>query len=1568
MANLGKLWFELGMRDKTDKDIAEIRKGVEKRLKALNVDIGLNGKSLSNSIENALRGQQFKIDVIVDKANATRAVQEALSKAGYSMNVTPSDVRAKRIEEINARIARANEKQELTIQKLQEQLRRLRGEYNQTTASGKRYGDSLGGITKNLRTQFNLAVQLRNQIANIYSVYAAERFLTSVIEIGGQFQQQRVALQTMFQDAQKADILFGQIKELAVESPFEFKELAGYTKQLAAFNIPYEEMYDTTKRLADISAGVGVDMGRIILAYGQVRSAEFLKGTELRQFTEAGIPLLQQLADKFTELEGRVVSVGEVFDKISTRQVSFQMVKDVLWDLTNEGGQFYNMQGALADTLAGKLSNLRDAYDVMLADIAQSNNSTLSAGLDLLTDTMNNWESLSDIILTTVAAYGAYKVAIIALTAAEAAYRNVQISSALLSRTQAMVNAIRTTQGLTAATKAQIIVQRALNAVMKANPIILVASALAALAGSYVLFYDRAKSTDEIITGLNESLGNLQRTFEDLSNTDKMIDEYEELSDKQGKTTEESKKLERITNTLYERFGGAAEIVDEYGKAIGLSAEKMRELNKQQRENIIAGVNVELKEAEDRADKVRANIDKLTAQIKSGAGRIYVGAGLEGGIDYGFITEEDINNFKKQRKDYQSELNQLEDSAKKTRDFLKDLGSVGEDTNPENALSGWRKAVADFISGNKELKDLTPKDTEEYVDWYKRLKDTLSEAKSDLDKMKGTVGLFDDDTVQKQQEYVNALEGIVKRFNINIYESEKEKGKDPIAERFERQLDLMKSAMDAYNKYVALVGKNEAVQKVNEDSRFSGLNFNPDTYVADLNKLLENASQEIKRSSSLTKVRDSIQKAITDFNLDEAKVSTEKLLKEIRKTIEENTAKWNLYKDLFDITGNRELSMRFAFNVDAFAMDGIYTQADYLKSELVRITGHTFDELNKLTDQELANLLGGLDDSARSLLEQIRNTTQQESDTIIKDVLTLVQKYASADDKIKALEAQRDARIQELRNTDVYANMAPQQQKIAEDAIFKEYASQINEIREESIKLAPIWQKLFGDTANMGYQSMKKLAEEARKMVDSAKEVQDPATGETRYELSFTDKDGSIKKTTVSLEEYMRIVKQVAGVENDLAESNPFEGLAKGVKDYKKAVAEGDTEAMTNALAFTGRMANECAQMIAGVTDAWSGMFDALGNEGAADALSFAGDMLGELGNLAQGLTSGNPIEMVTSALTFIPNIISKIVNFHDKKLDRAIKKSQVEVQKLQNAYTNLQTVIERQLGEATEKQTDALVENLKKQRDELEKQRQAEEDKKKTDASKIEDYNQQIAELDDQINYFYEDLTNELYDIDLKDWAGSIADSLVNAFAAGEDAAAAFDQTVADIMKDVIKNVLQMQYIEPAMNSLRNYLFGEDGMGGILGDGSMSNEDMAGLVGQLSGLSDIIGQSQQIWEYLNEAAEKAGISLTEEAEEDNQSKSGLTSSIQGVTEDTANLLGSYLNAIRQDVSVQRNVMENIGSNLLPTISITAQAQLQQLNAIAANTLANANAAKEIRELFAGVITTGSGGKAIRIK
>ena len=245
--------------------------------------------------------------------------------------------------------------------------------------------------------QSRIMQQLNAQMGMYFSIYTVERFLGSIIKIGGEFEKQRVAIKSILGSGTKANEIYAQMKSLAVESPFTFQNLISYAKQLTAFSIPYNELYDTTKRLADISAGLGVDMSRIILAYGQVRSASFLRGQEVRQFTEAGIPLLDRLAKKFTELEGRAVSAGEVFEKISKRQVPFKMVKDVLWDMTDAGGQFYNMQAVLTETLPGKWEKLKDTWQIMLSDLAEGSSLTgkfFKSSLDGITALTKNLSSL----------------------------------------------------------------------------------------------------------------------------------------------------------------------------------------------------------------------------------------------------------------------------------------------------------------------------------------------------------------------------------------------------------------------------------------------------------------------------------------------------------------------------------------------------------------------------------------------------------------------------------------------------------------------------------------------------------------------------------------------------------------------------------------------------------------------------------------------------------------------------------------------------------------------------------------------------------------------------------------------------------------------------------------------------------------------------------------------------------------------------------------------------------------------------------------------------------------------
>lgn len=256
--------------------------------------------------------------------------------------------------------------------------------------------------------------QVKNQWGAVVSLYGAERLLKNVIQIGGEFEVQHIALQSILGDIQQANSMFEQIKELAVVSPFNFRELATYSKQIAAFGIPYEEMYDTTKRLADMSAGLGVDMQRLILAYGQVRSAAVLRGQELRQFTEAGIPMVQALAQEFTRLNGRVVSTAEVFDLISKRAVPFEMVKKVLWDMTNEGGRFYDMQFTLADTLTGKWSNLQDAWEIMLSEFAKGESISgkmLKGMVSGITWLIENINVLSPLLAGLATSYGAIKVA-----------------------------------------------------------------------------------------------------------------------------------------------------------------------------------------------------------------------------------------------------------------------------------------------------------------------------------------------------------------------------------------------------------------------------------------------------------------------------------------------------------------------------------------------------------------------------------------------------------------------------------------------------------------------------------------------------------------------------------------------------------------------------------------------------------------------------------------------------------------------------------------------------------------------------------------------------------------------------------------------------------------------------------------------------------------------------------------------------------------------------------------------------------------------------------------------------
>lgn len=333
--------------------------------------------------------------IALERANTERARQSNLAKTG---------------EGITTRNAIATKKEAIANEALQRskiQTANAQDRLNRSMSEGNRHLTSTRGLMNGLP-----------QLASSYvSILGGIRFVQNLKDITGEFELQRVALAAIIQDKSKADALFGQVVELGLQSPFQIKELITYTKQLAAFRVENDQLFGTMSRLADISAGLGVSMDRLILAYGQVKAASVLRGQELRQFTEAGIPLVDMLAKEFTKLNGEMVTTGDVFELISKKQVPFGMIEKLFRQMTEEGGTFYQMQMIQSQTLRGAWSNLRDAYDKMYMEMGNANMGLLKAIPATLKSMADNWEGVLGVVSKSAIAYGAFRIAVMASNA-----------------------------------------------------------------------------------------------------------------------------------------------------------------------------------------------------------------------------------------------------------------------------------------------------------------------------------------------------------------------------------------------------------------------------------------------------------------------------------------------------------------------------------------------------------------------------------------------------------------------------------------------------------------------------------------------------------------------------------------------------------------------------------------------------------------------------------------------------------------------------------------------------------------------------------------------------------------------------------------------------------------------------------------------------------------------------------------------------------------------------------------------------------------------------------------------
>lgn len=1814
MADLGNLYFDILFRDKTAEQRKKLKAEITKDLQA-KLDVGFDKKKLVGDMKTLLQSEKFKINVVVDKASTTQAVRAALQAAGLNTNFTASDLRAAKAAAIQTKAeASAAAARELARQRAARAAKAeldLANARERSANAARRHMTATLNMNGAMNSQLSIVGQLRNEFLGLYSIYAAQNFLRAVVDIGGELENQKIAMASILQDEGKATTIFYQIKKLAVASPFGVMDLSQYAKQLSAYSIPYNELYDTMKRLADISAGVGVDMGRIILAYGQIKAAKFLKGTELRQLTEANIPMVDKLAERFSKLEGRIVSAGEVLDMISKKKVTFEDVKDVLWELTDDGGMFNNMQEVLSESVKSKWKNLADAIDIMLGDIAESTGSTLKWTAESLTTLAQNWKEVVPAIEAAVGAFGVYKVATFGanrlignesaalikstLAAKQKAAANLVVASSYRTLTNAEKGLIASSNTMTTAdwkalassgalTKEYALRLMALGKLKsgQAGHIVQVlgisrAEMLAALSTSkwrvamislgygikqvgvalkgllfnpYMLlftgltaidelWYKSGQKADEMNERISELTTRAQDGFKNLTkeaqkfadvdpfkaNDASLISSIEEMktalkdyspvwaetfnetfkTDDEGNTVKslaeqyillrnalnDTKEAYRLLNAIKGTSEHANEATDGYfddsflenindyidaeervNKIIGRMSGSYIEYSTAM-QKVIAKHGDFAKAASGKPLKEQLSILKeYPKALASLNNELPFTGGYRDDIFQlrkawknskrvfeeevspdmqSFISEYksrlqaagwDLENLSDAQKiaiglDISSFFDTFEKMPKYMRDFFYEktlekqfnIKINAEYTEASQSFSDLQKKFNEATDGQFEAQIKVSTDSEKIIEEiqkaYKEAKEITNQLKPVLIKAGidlsgiGAIDLSKLPDWQKQivSDYKKAFDTMqagekgAKEIGFSLTDPSKNKSKkDAFAERLKERVNLLKEAYSGYKKWTDIVGKREAANKVKGSGLFDPLfkgkePVDIENYRDELNKIF---NQLDDKTIERRELKVSIWKVLLDIDTNAMKEASDKAAKELERYVSDVSKKWDIYKQLVNAGASKKDASLYAF--------GALSEYEKKSEELAeKVTKKMKDKGVYIpltfTEQEATESLGGKDSV---LYKQFFSAWKEAKEAIEKDSLevklkevTALNKYKSIAEKIRDLSEKYAPLTGTFigENNELFGNvegMTPGQK-----ALFTEYKEELAKLRGQLLELLPVWEQIFGDQTYKSYGQIQQASDYAQQIIDNASVTKNKNGKPTAFTSWYLDENGKRIDVSGEYSQIEKLKKAIQDLYKAGLQKNPFATLIKNIRSLFSS-GDKDEKGTIEKIAAIGESAAESADLVGNFAGQMSSMFDALGNEGMADTMGNVQDAMSSISNIGQGFAKGGIVGGIAAAAGEAVNWIGKIAQAHDKKLDKAIEKSKLRAQQLQYIYEQIDGILERFLGSGTElklvdaendrtrlnqlnNQIEAIrnkgkinifdlmslqkykqeAEKLQKrvsaydeggaygyqralmqeQLSELEKQRQAEIDKKKTDDSKVADYENQIAEMKQQIKDFAEETAESLYGINLKDWASQLGDALYEAWQKGEDGAEAFKNKVADIMGDVMNSILKISILEPAMQQLQKMLFGEDGMSGYFGkDFSLDERELESIADYLMGVSEKTDDYYSMLDKLNNYMEKKyGISMKEEEED---SGSGLSKGIQNVTENTANLLASYINAIRADVSVKREYVRRLVEELFPAYNVIAQAQLQQLTMIQINTAKNVEFVEEIRDIL----------------
>lgn len=1419
-----------------------------------------------------------------------------LKQARLSLNTTDANYR-QTLEQINQAIAKHNQ----ALQQAGVQSQQL--------------------VTRH-RNLMDTAGQLSRQLALVFSVSQIEGYISKLANVRGEFELQQRSLEAILQNKAQADQIFNKTVQLAVKSPFQIKELVTFTKQLAAYRIESDKLYDTTKRLADVSAGLGVDMGRLILAYGQVKAAAYLRGTEVRQFTEAGINLYGELQRYFEEVKGEAYTTAQIVDMISKRKVTFEDIENIFKRLTDSGGLFYNMQEIQAETLQGKISNLKDSIDVMLNSIGKANEDTLKGSIDSIKVLIDNWETVVEV----AKAFGIVVGSMVLLPKIKAAANGVSLLSFAFTKAETALRslglAFKTSFPLIALGAALQLVNELWNVHSQYNKMLRESS------NKYYTAQLRIGEIDEIAK--NDTRKALSSLVKEMNNEGFEIEIKPNISEKEAK----------------EQF-------EEYKKQYTELLEDIRKIEANYAENRKKGwlignddIETDLDEYENAFYDFIAKGNKIQAEL--------------------LRISEESTSLGKGAKEYIQELVKGKKEGENLIDYYKRLADYLEKLQNGVLFAGKKSSIASSFLGTK--KDLE-KDKEEATKEIREIFDSVNDEVIKGNKTREQFKILIDkgdfskqwSDIKKQLAYDIYNLGDIKvplRPGINQEDpqSNPKHERDILAER----ISLIKELNKEYEKLNKVMGSDKAAKTVMERyaSQLKDVQM-PKNIIGEA--FLPNKENTAKALQELAKIITDFRKKIgaqKDANVLFDEKDADDFKKQLDKTKDNIESMFNGL-DLY----NKMKKEGFSDEMIKSLFGDLTTTESEIQAEIEKLAGKegelwekAYDDLNKKLkskqDEMFKNRIEQYAQFINDFNNQIENKQEEFADymKIARDMLNKTGDVKAFTDQVGNIIAKYNQDIakietEKFKKSGTYIEMMGELSIKSADELQALIESLEDFIAKSASNIPADTLKIYINRLNEANEQLDKVKNPFGKSfikgIKEITELQNKYNAEKSYQNELLQKQVELENELRDIESKRDIAK--ANGDDTTNFENQIVDIQDLIKDNDNSIAnssaklQGMSTQMGKMTQGAGAVIGIIDKIVKGIDDsiqATADLFNEIkdiassygvdtesgGWQDLSIAMSSLSEMSTNVSNSWNSFKSGDFVGAAVSAIKSVGSVIKGINAIHDAKYERKIKRQQKNIESLQDAYEILKEKIDKawditSLNNATKQTTQNIDQQIRSYQEMI----NAEQKKKDTDDERIKEWNEVIKELqktkEEIIKQEQMDLGGIGGESEYRDAAESFVQAWMDAFNETEDGLKALNENFNDFIENLIVKQATMRLAQARLKNLFDMI-----------DKSVTEDSDGGISITQKELADIYAEATTSMKGLNEDllsfVETLGYKPSKKA-----NLSALQQGIQGITETTAEALEALLNSIRFFVSQQTTDITAIRNLLDARYSLESQAE-----------------------------------------